>query len=296
MKKILVLAATLIFVVAMTGCDLLFPPPQPQRYITYTADLDGDSELYVLNLDAASADTTGDQLTDNDIDDWEPRWSPDKSEILYEVEYDDGSFGIFVVSADGGNRTNLSINATESETHAAYTPDGTKIVFATPDSADVWIMNRDGTGRTKIIEGIAGPHHMDVSPDGTQIAYTDDWKIYTANIDGTNNTVLADGTSYLGWPRWSPDGNTIAFFGIYDDSVADTQIYTISVSNQIVTQLTVGTDDHCCPNWIQDGERITFARKTGDWVRYYDMNADGTDTTLLLDTTGLIVGFEIAEK
>jgi len=49
----------------------------------------------------------------------------------------------------------------------------------------------------------------DYSPDGTRIAFFQDWGIYSMAADGTDARWLVDRPCGPSYPRWSPDGQWI---------------------------------------------------------------------------------------
>jgi Tol biopolymer transport system component len=132
---------------------------------------------------------------------------------------------------------------------AVYSPDGTKIAFASSrawDGSDnhdinqvsnIWVMNADGTG-AKVLTHLTTTKADCVrpawSPDGKKIAYTSGraldgsdntnpggpfivTNVWVINADGTNDIPLTDDTSLAGGttnssdPVWSPDGSRIIF-------------------------------------------------------------------------------------
>jgi TolB protein len=71
------------------------------RQIVYESNPDGDTEIYILNMD----DRQQRQLTFKDsAHDAFPAWSPDGQQILFVSHEYDGNIGIYVMDADGQNQ------------------------------------------------------------------------------------------------------------------------------------------------------------------------------------------------
>ena len=75
---------------------------------------------------------------------------------------------------------------------------GTKIAFVSfrDGNSEVYVMNADGTGQTRLTNA-AGPDTDPVfSPNGTKIAFVSTrdgyWEIYVMNADGTGQTNLTN--------------------------------------------------------------------------------------------------------
>jgi TolB protein len=124
----------------------------------------------------------------------QPAWSPRGDKIAYTS---DGThcfnpYGfvivcnsqIFTKNVDLSGRLRLS-DDTAYDYDPNWSPDGSKIVFAT---------NRDE------------PHPIDC-----QFTYDCNVEIYVMNADGTGRTRLTNGPGEDRWPAWSPDGAKIVF-------------------------------------------------------------------------------------
>ena len=153
---------------------------------------------------------------------------------------------------------------------------------------DIYVMNADGSGVTRLTEHPEIDWGPDWSPDGQLIAFSSyrdgESDIYVINADGSGVTQLTNHPEYDGDPAWSPDGQLIAFSSYRD---GDIDIYVMNADGSGVTQLTNHPEYDGDPAWSPDGRRITFMSErdanadtveTGD---IYVMNADGSGVTQL---------------
>ena len=85
------------------------PTPTPvgggSGRIAFVSTLDGDYEVYVMNIDGSDVV----RLTNNSESEYDPIWSPDGSKIAFRSKRD-GNFEIYVMNADGSNQTRLTHN------------------------------------------------------------------------------------------------------------------------------------------------------------------------------------------
>ena len=172
-----------------------------------------DSDIFTLNIDDYLAGLSGAVNITNDPDqvDDDPDWSPDGSRI-------------------------------------AFTSHSTLDTGQDSETAEVWTMNPDGTGRTQL----------------------------TFN----NEEERA--------PSWSPDGTKILYMcrALWLNSGTDFEICVINADGSNLTALTNNTTPDLTPNWTPDGSRIVFHRSISGLNQLHIMNADGTDVQQLTSPPG----------
>jgi len=157
-----------------------------------------------------------------------PVWSPDDSLIAYvhQDDYDDASETpineqVWVMNADGTNQHPLTTGSAPKDQLPDWSPDGTRIAYASGSGADggIWVMAADGSNPAQVSgckAGDASPCAAGSdfgpvwSPDGTRIAFLrafqgigkEDRPIYVMNADGSDQHRLMPGTILQAVPAW----------------------------------------------------------------------------------------------
>ena len=168
------------------------------------------------------------------------------------------AYDLFMSDPDGENELKLS-DISESpagEFQPRWSPDGTRVVFATSDKsglASYWIVGHEGGEPEKV-----------VSKDGR----------------GKD-------------PSWSPDGRCFAFSG---SEATDNELYDLKMwcEGEGVTNITNTPDvDERDPDWSPEGDRILYVAqhvdspdpRTQRWSMH-TVGIDGSDPVLILDWWG----------
>jgi Tol biopolymer transport system component len=173
--------------------------------------------------------------------------------------------------------------------NATHSVDGKgRIAFASDRSGnyDIWTMNADGGGLTRLTSDPAddlrpawSPNHHKIVFSSNRSGNTDVW---TMNADGSGQTQLTTDPASDGRPAWSPNGKKILFRsnragGVYE-------IFEMNADGSNQTQLTflpgLSEQAHYSPN----GKLILFTHSADDGtngpIALWTMQArDGTHLT-----------------
>ncbi len=124
-----------------------------------------------------------------------------------------------------------------------------------PFQSDLFFANLDGSGRFEVTATAASEEDVDVSPDGTQIAYSRDRSLYVAQVDGSAPQRLSATAECCAGPyanpQFSPDGARIG----YTDG-NDGRIHIIDRDGR--NDRTVGPENARFMSWSPDGTRLAF--------------------------------------
>jgi Tol biopolymer transport system component len=167
-----------------------------------------------------------------------------------------------------------------------------RILFAsdrdTPNSFEIYSMNPDGSGVSRLTNSPGHDFAPSWSPDGKRVAFvslrSDTFgEIYVMNADGTGVQRVTNSAGIDGAPTWAKDGKRIAFMSTRQDPQGD--IYFMNDDGTGVTRVTdfAGADDE--PAWSPDGKQIAFV-STRDGVadqttELYLLTLDGRQVTRL---------------
>lgn len=165
---------------------------------------DGYDEIWVINADG-SAPT---QLTCSSGGALFPAWSPDGTRIVYTDP--GGSLRLIRLDGSGTTIVEAP-ECCVANFHAAWSPDGARLAFDSNRSVsqEVWVINVDGSGLAQLTQG--GYIEPDWSPDGARLTLSSGFDIFVMNPDGSGFTRLTNTQAQARNPAWSPDGSRIAF-------------------------------------------------------------------------------------
>jgi YVTN family beta-propeller protein len=158
-------------------------------------------------------------------------------------------------------------------------------------NGEIYVMNADGSGVTRLTSDPGLDADPTWSPDGTQIAWAAERAgnvdIYVMDADGSNPRRITTNAAADTLPTWSPDGTRIAFTTNRADSSANAlDIYSIAADgtgSETPLAATAGIQESS-PRWAPDGSKILYNRHvfgTSSTNELYTMNPDGSGQALL---------------
>jgi len=194
---------------------------------------------------------------------------------------------VYVMNRDGSSQTRLFANADRFDGEPTWSPDGTKIAFASSRDVGlhIYAMNADGNSQTRLTNSTRNDSDPAWSPDGTKIAFAGrtppgfESQIYAMNADGSGQIQLTHDPvgAQDGKPAWSPDSTKIAFESeATPGDFSSMEIYVMNADGSGRNRLTTNTAYDGDPAWSPDGTEIAFDSRRDATEAVYVMNADGS--------------------
>lgn len=220
-------------------------------------------------------------------------WTADGSRVAFDAYFGD-HVGISTADPSGTSVTHLTIAT--NDVWPSWSPDGTMIAFASTRydpsidacptgidlrcRTDIYVMNSDGSGVTRLTTDPAPEWDPVWSPDGMQIAFVkgeSETEVFIMQADGSNVrkvTTTEGGSGFA--PSWSPDGRQIVFGSIQYE---DWGIFVVDTDGTDERSLLFDPSTYAVePAWSPDGSLIAFTGTVGGSARMglYVMRPDGS--------------------
>lgn len=256
------------------------------------------SDGYVNEIYSMEADGKRQvRLTNNEVDDTSPTWSPQGDRIAFLTDRGAG-YEIYLMNPDGSGERPLrdaDHGGPLLTDNIEWSPDGTRIMYAVGGKIYVVEVTAPGGGdSTAPAENLSASapsyaydNNATWSPDSSKLAFISNGcsgcfpDLFTINADGTGRTQLTATSEPEFAPRWSPLGGQIAY-GSYRSGSSN--IYVIKADGTGDHLLTSEVSEAGSASWSPDGTRIAFS-SAGPIVSprsgLYVVNADGTGLTYL---------------
>ncbi len=239
------------------------------------------------SLFASNADGSGERaLTKGELD-YNPVWSPDGKWIAFTSERN-GSADLYRMRTDGSGLERLTDDPAFDD-QAAFSPDGTQIVFVTTRAggrANLWILDVKTHRAKPLTSGLGGDFRPAWSPDGKWIAFSSDresslpmakgrWEhlhvvdIYLVQPDGGGLKRLSRHGDFCGSPKWLPDSKSVVAYCMSAEETwtyrinaveGETTLMRIDVASGDATPMSVGPGIKIFPSVLPSGQ-VAYVRR-----------------------------------
>jgi Tol biopolymer transport system component len=256
--------------------------PGDNGRIAYVSERPGgpgtQREIFTIQKDG----TGRRRLTNNDVKDDDPVYSPTGRRIAFERAVGGLDDELFTMSAEGGKVRRLTQNDCQ-DGNPTWSPNGNWLAFDStcPDSVgrDIWKIRLSDLDRVQLTDAAESQIHPAWSVD-QEIAFEDqaggDVDIWKMDPNGTDQVPLTSGADDDQDPSWSPNGNFIAFERI-PDGTFDFDLWRMRANGSDEEELNAGATEDGQPAYAPNNRRIAFARSPDGMVvtDIFLMAADG---------------------
>lgn len=250
---------------------------------------DGQSDLYVLNLDSLT--TAGSEkaalyrLTQDAAWDYHPHWSLDGKTVSFTSQRS-GEAALWTIPAAGGEASRIPLDLT-GDLYNEWSPNGSEIVFdaySKDTSLDIFLYSFT-TGRTRQITSFRGfDGAPSLSPDGAHVAFVSmrsgNQDIWTMPVEGGEPRRITFHQADDWHPRWSPDGKKILYTS---NRSGNPDIWISAARGGSPSQITrhEGNDDRAC--WSPDSSMVAVTSDRSGNHEIWIIPVDGGEAVRITD-------------
>ena len=130
-------------------------------WLVFESNRGGDGKAHIYKMPARGGETV--QLTNDAMEDFAPKWSPDGSHIAFmrRESAKDGLRDVYVMNADGGGRMRITSDTLDNS-YPEWTPDGRRLVFSQiPTGSMVSTLGSDGSWSAPERDSVRGRWAVD---------------------------------------------------------------------------------------------------------------------------------------
>lgn len=169
---------------------------------------------------------------------------------------------------------------------AAFPGGNGRIAYASTQNGnwDIYSMNADGSGKTRLTSGPGNDVEPSFSADGRRIVFASNragsYDIYAIDADGSDLTRLTADPANDRQPSFSPDGARVAFMSTRFGSWYP-DLFLMNADGSAQTRVTTAGGIEESPTFSPDGQQIAFARMQGTHKNIFLIGATGGEPVLV---------------
>lgn len=269
------------------GCDTTENPINDNSTF-YKVVYISNGQVNIINSDG----TNNQIITSSNNWNYRPVFNKDKTKIVFE-SYRDDDYEIYLVNSDGSSEMRLT-NRIGIDENPSFSPDGSKVIFSSADH-NICTIDLVTYNETKLTDnGYDGlPTY---SPNGNKIAFIHKdsshtfQNLYIMDSDGQNKQQLTTPFRDAVSPSFSSDGKYITFVA------SDQQLFVYDLLNNNYRILPIDSMKVGFPLFTPDNSKIVFQGLVWPNCDIYSIDPDGSNLTMLTDSTASDFGPKISDK
>ncbi len=231
------------------------------------------SRLWIMDADGSNHR----KLTDRDINESNPRWSPDGNRIVFSSSSEDDGSEIYMYWLDSGTLSRIT-QLEESPSGITWSPDGEHLAF-NMKVAESNPTLADSKNPPKGAEWADSPKvttRLNYESDGSGYIDPGFTHIFTVPAEGGAPRQITSGEYYhSGDPVWSTDGERLIFSANrnedWEHNFRESELYAANVESKEIEQLTDREGPDHSATVSPDGETIAYLGYD-DKVQTYQIN------------------------
>lgn len=234
--------------------------------------------------------------------------SPDHKQVLFSITYYDipqnkGNGDLYIMAADGTDLKQLT-KTPENEFNYLWRPDGKKIGYLSPasGSAQLWEMNPDGSGKTKISDFEGGLNGFKYSDDSKKIAFSAEVKLEDENLKELYKGLplakgkVIDQMMFRHWDEWRETFSHLFLADLAGGKMTNTVDIMTGEHYDFPNKPFSGMEQM---SWNPDGKSLAYSCVKKEGRAYAtSTNADiytyNLETKLTEDFTSGMMGYDLA--